>query len=590
MNVERRHLWVLLGVWLLVSVMLTLLSWTNIMQRKFPDPDDVMRLLQVRDWIGGQGWFDVTQYRLNPPEGVHMHWSRLVDVPIAFVILLARPLLGQVGSETAALVVVPLVTLGIAMLLVQRVGLKLMSSGPALVAASATPFSLGGLKQMRPMRIDHHGWQIVMALAGLLAAMDPRPRRSGAIAGIAMAVWMNISIEGLPFAAAFGALFGLQWLADRQATERLKSYLASLAASSLFLFTSTHLPSAWLSQPRDVVTPAHLAAFVVAAGVCSFAVRSTVTELQSRIALLAFAGGLVVATMFAVDPHWLVGPFGSLDPLVRQMWYLNVDEGLPMWQIDWSEAATGIAQPLVGLIGTGVAIKLSSGKQSSLWAIYGFILAAITIAGVFVLRAETTASVIALPGTAFLCSLALRRAQKVSLLPARVVASAAAVCIMTPAYAVPLSVEPVDPHFTHAFDAMTQCMSKTEMDRLRALPTGDIAAPLDITPAIVLNTPHRAIASGHHRNASGMRDVLRLFVLPPREGAAIVARRHSDYLVFCPGAPESIRLANRGPGGLAAMLVADRVPNWLEPVSLPGLSALKVWRVRKDVAAAEANG
>jgi hypothetical protein len=589
-SVERRHLWLLFGAWLLVSVMLTLLSWTNIMQRKFPDPDDVMRLLEVRDWIGGQGWFDVTQYRLNPPEGVHMHWSRLVDVPIAFVILLARPLLGQSGSETAALVVVPLVTLGIAMLLVQRVGLKLMSSGPALVAASATPFSLGGLKQMRPMRIDHHGWQIVMALVGLLAAMDPRPRRSGAFAGIAMAVWMNISIEGLPFAAAFGALFGLQWLADRQATERLKSYLASLAASSLFLFAATHLPSAWLSQPRDVVTPAHLAAFVVAAGVCSFAVRSTVTELRSRLALLAFAGGLVVATMFAVDPHWLVGPFGSLDPLVRQMWYLNVDEGLPMWQIDWSEAATGIAQPLVGLIGTGVALKLSSGKESRLWAIYGFILAAITMAGVFVLRAETTASVIALPGTAFLCSLALRRAQKVSLLPARVVASAAAICIMTPAYAVPLSMDPVDPRFTHAVDAVTQCTSKTEMDRLRALPTGDIAAPLDITPAIVFNTPHRAIASGHHRNASGMRDVLRLFVLPPREGAAIVARRRSDYLVFCPGAPESIRLANRGPGGLAAMLVADRVPDWLEPVSLPGLRALKVWRVRKDVAAAEANG
>ncbi len=583
MTAQRRQFWLLAGAWLLVCAFMTLLSWPSIAGRRFPDPDDIMRLQQVRDWIGGQSWFDVTQYRLNVPTGVPMHWSRLVDVPIAAVILLARPFVGHNGAETAALVAVPLLTLGIAMALVQQVGLKLMTSGPALAAAIAVPFSLGGLKQMRPMRIDHHGWQIVMALVGLLAAMDPRPRRSGIVAGIAMATWMNISIEGLPFAAAFGALFALQWLADPSATERLKSYLCSLAVSSILLFTLTHAPSTWASQPRDVVTPAHLAAFSVAALVCSVAVRDGIVQLWKRLAVLAVAGGVTLATMFLVDPHWLVGPFGSLDPLVRQLWYLNVDEGLPMWQVDPSEAAAGIAQPLVGLAGAAIALTRNSDRQRALWAIYAFVLASITIAGVFVLRAETTASVVALPGTAFLCSLALARAQKVSLMPARVVASAGALCIMTPAYAVPLSVTPADSHFMRAFDAATECMSEEEMGKLRMLPTGDIAAPLDITPAIILDTPHRAIASGHHRNASGMRDVLELFVLPPAEGSRILARRHSDYLVFCPGAPESIRLAHRGPDGLAAMLIASRTPQWLDPIPLPGLHALKVWRIRKDL-------
>ncbi len=175
-------------------------------------------------------------------------------------------------------------------------------------------------------------------------------------------------------------------------------------------------------------------------------------------------------------------------------------------------------------------------------------------------------------------------------MPARVVASAAAACIMTPAYAVPLTVTPVDQRFSRAADAATQCMGMAEMGQLRLLPRGDIAAPLDITPSIILDTAHRAIASGHHRNASGMRDVLQLFVRPPAEGASILVRRHIDYLVFCPGEPEAIRLANRGPKGLAAMLNAGKAPDWLEPVSLPGLHALKVWRVRKDLAVAEAKG
>jgi len=43
--------------------------------------DDAMRLVEVRDLLGGQSWFDLTQYRLAPPEGVRMHWSRLIDLP-----------------------------------------------------------------------------------------------------------------------------------------------------------------------------------------------------------------------------------------------------------------------------------------------------------------------------------------------------------------------------------------------------------------------------------------------------------------------------------------------------------------------------
>ena len=587
MTAERRNLGWLAAAWLLVAALMTLLSERGLAQRQFPDPDDVMRLLQVRDWIGGQSWFDVTQYRLNPPDGVPMHWSRLVDVPIAAVILLLRPFAGEQGAETAALVAVPLLTLGIAMLLVQRVGLKLMGSGPALAAAIATPFSLGGLKQMRPMRIDHHGWQIVMALTGLLAALDPRPRRSGIIAGAAMAVWMNISMEGLPFAAAFGVLFAWQWLADPAATERLKSYLASLAISSVTLFGLTHWPSTWAHQPHDVITPAYLAAFAAAAAVCAAAVRPGVGQWRARLIWLAVTGVAALAAAFAVDPHWLAGPFGSLDPVVRQFWYDRVDEGLPVWQVDWEESATGLAQPLVGLVGAAFALWRTSGPERKLWAIYTFVLFALTLGGLFVMRTETTASVVALPGTAFLCALALRRARNSSLMPARVVGSAAALCIMTPAYAVPLSVSPVDQRFEKAARAWGDCMAKSEVDRLRALPTGYIAAPLDITPAILVETQHRALATGHHRNVSGMRDAIRFFVFPVQEAERIAAHRQFDYVVFCPGAPEAIRYATRGPHSLSAMLRAGKPPRWLERTPVQGLYGLQVWRVRKDLLEAQ---
>ncbi|HQY44971.1 MAG TPA: hypothetical protein PK450_12425, partial [Paracoccaceae bacterium] len=44
------------------------------------DGDDLTRLQEVRDWLGGQSWFDTRQYRILPPEGISIHWSRYVDL------------------------------------------------------------------------------------------------------------------------------------------------------------------------------------------------------------------------------------------------------------------------------------------------------------------------------------------------------------------------------------------------------------------------------------------------------------------------------------------------------------------------------
>ena len=63
------------------------------------DTDDNMRIMQVRGLLHGQGWFDLRNYRLNPPFGANIHWSRLVDLPIAGLILALRPFLGGAGGR-----------------------------------------------------------------------------------------------------------------------------------------------------------------------------------------------------------------------------------------------------------------------------------------------------------------------------------------------------------------------------------------------------------------------------------------------------------------------------------------------------------
>src|SRR4051794_13674378 len=75
------------------------------------DTDSAMRLVQVRDLLRGQNWFDTVQHRMNTPYGLSMHWSRLVDAPLALLMLV---------SEKFALIAWPLLLYGALLFLLAR--------------------------------------------------------------------------------------------------------------------------------------------------------------------------------------------------------------------------------------------------------------------------------------------------------------------------------------------------------------------------------------------------------------------------------------------------------------------------------------
>ena len=75
MTMRRTGNWAIFVIWLLLTFALIITGWSRIRSGVGWDPDDQLRLVQLRDFLNGQGWFDNRQYRLNPPEGAPMHWS-----------------------------------------------------------------------------------------------------------------------------------------------------------------------------------------------------------------------------------------------------------------------------------------------------------------------------------------------------------------------------------------------------------------------------------------------------------------------------------------------------------------------------------
>src|SRR3954470_24731854 len=126
-RLDRHWRWTVLAFWLVTSALLIASRWASIRGFGLGDTDDNMRIMQVRAWLAGQSWYDLRQYRLNPPYGADIHWSRLVDLPLAGLKLALTPLLGGAVAEKAAVTIAPMLPMAIAFTAVAVIARRLVA-------------------------------------------------------------------------------------------------------------------------------------------------------------------------------------------------------------------------------------------------------------------------------------------------------------------------------------------------------------------------------------------------------------------------------------------------------------------------------
>ena len=567
--------------WLLVAVLLLATHGANIAARRFPDPDDIMRLVQLRDLIAGQGWFDLAQHRLDAPHGgVPMHWSRLVDIPLLLVTGALTPLLGAGAAEMAALVAVPLATLFLAMLLAARLAWRLVDIEAATLAALVMALSAPLLFQFAPLRIDHHGWQVVCALAAANALTIRAPARAGLVLGLALAAWLAISPDALPMALAFTGIAALRWLSEPKERLLLARALQVLAFASLALFLTTRGPGD-LSAHCDAMSPPFLAML------CWSALGVTLLA-APRLPLSWVVGGFVLTGAGALGilliaaPHCMAGRFAGSDPLVRALWLAQVREGLPIWDQATAVALQLLVLPLFGLLAAWGLFLRSSDWLRRFWLDYLVLLLVALAATCLLARAGAVAAALAAVPLGWQLRQWLAALRGPASLPRRLLAFTAILLAFVPT--LPLMVwSELGPRSAgrliteQSAGRAAECDVARAAPALAALPHGEIAAPLDIAPALLLDTPHTLVASGHLRASAGMRFTIDLFAADLARARAMLAARGTHYLALCPALTELEVYAAHAPGGLADRLLQGEAPDWLEPVATEG--ALRVWRI-----------
>ncbi|MEQ1689129.1 MAG: hypothetical protein ABL874_11200 [Sphingopyxis sp.] len=577
-------------LWLLVAIVATTLNFHNIVALNPNDPDDALRLVQVRDLLGGQGWWDSVQHRINPTGGGGlMHWSRIVDMPLALGIAALTPLLGQSMAEMMVMALWPLVLLLPLFALVVRTAEALGGRRLGLVAPLLLICNLTILFQFAPLRIDHHGWQIVLAGGLLLLALLPASRSCGLLAGLVAAAYLAISLEGLPAVTVVAAIMAVEWWwsGGAEARARLIAYLATLSLAAAALQWLTRGPAGLYSTWCDALSLPYLGALAVAALVVAIGASvadRTANNRAARFAVLGVGGLVTAAVLVMIEPACARGPFVTLDPFIRDHWFNHVREALPPWAVLDFMTGFALAPTLVGLIGTACALRASSGEDRRRWLVVATALVAMAVVSLFIMRASSAAQLYAIPGTGFALIAAWRWARAIGPAVLRIAATVGSMAI------VPLAAGSLGGLATNALagrdapgaaaeQTAPPCVNPPGVVGLNATPPALLFAPIDIGPFILQRTPHSVVATGHHRNAAAIERVFKAFGGSAEDARAAIAASGATMIVVCTDSPEYDNFRSMGVGNFADQLAESRAPEWLERAEMPRGSRLSVWRV-----------
>ena len=584
---ERHWKWVVIAAWLAFCISFTVQRWGMIQSFALPDTDDNLRMAQVRALLNGQAWFDLRQYRLNPPIGANIHWSRIVDLPIAGIILALRPLVGGIAAEKAAIAIAPMLPL-LPLLFALCLTVRRLVDPRAYPLAFAGLFFAGSATGMfMPARIDHHGWQLALAALAVAGLVDKKRARGGVVVGLATAISLSIGLEMLIYLALAAAAITLLWVFDADERRRMAGYAASLGGGTalgflLFASYANRLPVC------DALSPVWLSdALLGSALLFGLSVYSP-ADWKRRL-LLGVAAGVSVAAFHAfMWPHCLTRLEG-VSPEVERLWLSHVREARPLYTHGPRIAAVVATLPITGVLGW---ILLAIVRRRDPQAMRFVLTAALpclaaTLLLLWQTRTGPAAQLFAVPGAAALTWITVPWAYLSRLALVRTLGTSAIIIIGFGAagpLATMISKAPKpSPREAQVNLANRNCNSLWGMRFIARQPKGLVFTFVDLGPRIIAVTHHDAIVGPYHRNGEQIGDVMKAFRGSDEQARAIIADKYrSDYLLICPNMSTSTIFRAETPNGFYSKLATNRErPSWLEEIPLAKGSPFRMWRVRR---------
>ena len=559
-------LWLLLATAIVVNTVHGGALWLS--------TDNAMQLAETRDLLAGQSWFDTTQWRMNTPYGLPMHWSHLVDAGLGGLILLLRLFVNPKTAELWALYAWPELLLLPVLLAIARIGGRLAGRVGGLFALLLGASCSAATAPFRPGSIDHHNIQIAITLWMMAFLVDfRRTKWAPAAAALMACLSLAIGMETLPYIVVALLAVALWWILDGEAiTPRLRTF--GIAGASALLFAGATASAYRFAMSCDTFSGFYVALGL--AGGCGLVALTALpaqTRLQRSIAI-AGLGVVLVALAAFLNPICLMGPYGAVDPRLGTVWFSRISEVQSPFALMGQEPGNffaGYCYAVLAVFAAACAAFFVE-KRERRAALTVAVLATMALLVTSVeVRGLPFALIYALPGLAAFVVIGVNRLRLSKTLgPIVTIASlfaASDASFALVGHSIQTSL-PANRQFDHVQDVwMDDCLKPAALKKLAALPAGRVLGLVDQGPSILAYTHHSAVGGAYHRNAAGILDTYAAFTQPPTESAAIIARRRIDYVAICKPAPDyEFYRAHDGGKGLLTVLAHGQKIAWLEPI------------------------
>ncbi|MBZ9795661.1 GtrA family protein [Mesorhizobium sp. ES1-4] len=553
------------------------------------DNDSLLQLVEVRDLLAGQGWFDLHQYRMGLEGGFVMHWSRLLDAPLALSMLAVTRLTGSPAlAEQIVQIVWPTLQFWLAIFFLVRAARAFAGAPAVLPAAVVGGAALYYIGIFSPGALDHHNVQLMLTLASLALLLEaPTHRPAALVAGVCTTLSLAIGMESAPYAGALGTVVALLFLGKGDG-ERLiaRDFGLGVTGVSALVFAATIPVSSWGQAQCDTFSIVQFAVTGLAgtglAIIASWrAANATAARRLISLGLLAVTLVLVVALLF---PQCLAAPYAHLDPRLQRMWLGYIEEAQSIVQLvsdDPARAVARFATPLLAII--LMALRFSGGGWRRQDSLVAALLMVAVLVSAWEVRGSTFSIVFAaIPLSAWIAK--WRQRAETSPSNGSMLRMAAAWLVSVnaiwagAAQAASSVFETAAPARAAGIDA--PCNSKASFAVLGAMAPTTVLAVSNLGSPILAFTGHRVFAGPYHRNVAGNLLVFDALLGSASDAKTIVESHHVGLVALCRDNPESRLFATRAPDGFLAALMRGSVPDWLEPVAETSGTPLELYRVR----------